>query len=188
MFFRRRSNVIPIAGARDPQQGYTRPKAPPRSRRLRLSPIWIVAPLAIAAGVFFWPGAPSVRLPFAATVHDTDAAHFAHCHGRARRTCVVDGDTIWYEGKKIRIADINAPETSTPSCPQEAALGARATARMTELLNQGPFSLEPWNDGRDTDRYGRQLRVITRGGHSLGLVLVDEGLAERWIGYRRNWC
>ena len=36
--------------------------------------------------------------------------------------------------------------------------------------------------------YGRKLRQITRGGTSLGEVLVAEGLAERWIGYRRNWC
>lgn len=105
-----------------------------------------------------------------------------------RRTCVVDGDTIWYEGAKIRIADINTPETSEPDCAQEAELGARATARMTELLNEGAFSLEAWTDGRDKDRYGRELRIVTRGGQSLGEVLVAEGLAERWTGHRRNWC
>ncbi len=31
-----------------------------------------------------------------------------------RRTCVVDGDTIWLEGVKIRIADIDTPEISQP--------------------------------------------------------------------------
>jgi endonuclease YncB( thermonuclease family) len=33
---------------------------------------------------------------------------------------VVDGDTFWYQGTKIRIADINAPEVSHPGCPQKA--------------------------------------------------------------------
>ena len=43
-------------------------------------------------------------------------------------------------------------------------------------------------DGRATDRYGRQLRVVTRGGRSLGDVLVAEGLARPWEGSRRPWC
>jgi hypothetical protein len=27
-----------------------------------------------------------------------------------------------------------------------------------------------------------------RGGESVGEVLVREGLAEEWQGYRRDWC
>lgn len=189
MRFRRRSNIIPIAGVRDPQRPFVRPK--PRRRRPSLSPIWIIVPLAGFAAFHFWPGLPSGTVrpdPLLASAQDHEAAHFAHCSGPIRRTCIVDGDTFWYEGEKIRVADINTPETSEPDCAQEAKLGARATARMTELLNEGRFSLEPWTDGRDTDRYGRELRVVTRGGQSLGEVLVAEGLAERWKGYRRNWC
>jgi endonuclease YncB( thermonuclease family) len=41
---------------------------------------------------------------------------------------------------------------------------------------------------RDTDRYGRRLRVVTRGGESLGGVLVNEGLARWYGGGRRSWC
>ena len=117
---------------------------------------------------------------------DPEAAQFAHCAGAGRVTCVVDGDTIWYRGTKIRLADINAPETSQPACAQEAVLGARATRRLTELLNAGPFSLA--REGRDVDRYGRLLRVITRRGASLGGALEAEGLAEHWQGRRGNWC
>lgn len=117
---------------------------------------------------------------------DPEAAQFVSCSGSPRVTCVVDGDTIWYRGSKIRLADINAPEVSQPGCAQEAALGARATRRLTELLNAGPFSL--LRDGRDVDRYGRLLRVITRRGASLGSALENEGLAEHWQGRRGNWC
>ena len=128
-------------------------------------------------------------LPLAAPVQaqsDPEAARFASCSGSSRVTCVVDGDTIWYRGNKIRLADINAPEVSQPGCAQEAALGARATRRLTELLNAGPFSL--LRDGRDVDRYGRLLRVITRRGTSLGSKLENEGLAEHWQGRRGSWC
>lgn len=118
---------------------------------------------------------------------DREAAQFDHC-GEARRvTCVVDGDTFWYRGAKIRIADINTPETSQPSCQREARLGEAATRRMIVLLNAGPFTLAAW-PGRDVDRYGRKLRVVTRGGQSLGERLTREGLAEAWQGRRGNWC
>jgi len=107
--------------------------------------------------------------------------------GKAKRiNCIVDGDTFWHRGAKIRIADINTPETSRPGCAYEAGLGARATLRLTQLLNAGPFTLE--QQGRDVDRYGRQLRIVTRDGQSLGTVLVAEGLAESWTGRRRDWC
>ncbi|RPF71636.1 thermonuclease family protein [Aurantiacibacter spongiae] len=117
---------------------------------------------------------------------DEERATFARCEGSGRVTCVVDGDTIWYRGDKIRIADINTSEISRPDCAAEAALGERATTRLTQLLNEGPFSLE--REGRDTDRYGRLLRVVSRGGQSLGDILVAEGLAEQWRGRRSGWC
>lgn len=84
------------------------------------------------------------------------------------------------------MADINTPETANPSCAYEAALGARAKQRLEQLLNAGPFTLEV--RGREVDRYGRALRVVTRNGKSLGAKLADEGLAEHWQGKRGNWC
>lgn len=118
---------------------------------------------------------------------DAERARFAPCAPGPRVTCVVDGDTFWYRGTKIRIADINAPEVSHPSCPREAALGAKATGRLTQLLNAGPFTLSV-EGKRDTDCYGRALRVVVRRGESLGLQLEREGLAERWKGRRGDWC
>ena len=114
------------------------------------------------------------------------AATFALCAEGPRTTCVVDGDTFWLNGEKVRIADINAPETHSAGCPAEQALGDRATWRLIALLNAGPFTLEI--EGRATDRYGRALRVVKRGGRSLGGQLVREGLAEPWRGRRSNWC
>ena len=130
--------------------------------------------------------------PLAAGPADTIAAQFPLCSSAPRVTCVVDGDTIWLGGTKIRIADIDTPEVSRPRCPHEARLGALATQRMQALLNRGAFSLSPAADGRDEDRFGRKLRVVTRDGESLGAMLVRDGLARPWAikrgGKRRSWC
>ena len=63
----------------------------------------------------------------------------------------------------------------------------RATYRFHELLNEGSFSIEPIG-GRDKDQYGRDLRILTRNGQSIGDVLVSEGLARTWTGRREPWC
>ena len=55
---------------------------------------------------------------------------YRKCFGGDRFACVVDGDTLWIEGAKIRIADIDAHEISEPKCATERALGIRATDRL----------------------------------------------------------
>lgn len=100
---------------------------------------------------------------------------------------VIDGDTFDYDGVRIRIADIDTPEVNG-RCAYETDLAARATARLDSLLGEGAFELHPNPDGRDEDPYGRKLRIVTRGGQSLGDVLVAEGLARTWTGRREPWC
>jgi endonuclease YncB( thermonuclease family) len=112
------------------------------------------------------------------------AVVFTLCPAGPRDNCVVDGDTFWLRGDKIRIADIDTPEVSEPRCPAEKALGERATRRLLVLLNRGPFKLQ----GERQDRHGRLLRVVTRRGRSIGDQLVREGLARTWSGRREPWC
>lgn len=114
------------------------------------------------------------------------AAGFALCGAPPRSTCVVDGDTFWLNGEKVRIADINAPETTRAACPAEQVRGEAAKRRLAALLSAGPFRLE--SGTRERDRYGRLLRTVTRGGRSLGELLIAEGLAEPWRGRRGDWC
>lgn len=148
---------------------------------------------ALSVGVFGaivgWP-APSADSRAAewspAGLTDHEQARFAVCGVGRRINCVIDGDTFWYGGEKIRLADINAPEVTDPDCPRERQLGAAATARLRQWLNAGAFSLA--TSERDRDAYGRLLRTVTRDGASVGVVLVDEGLAEQWRGRRGSWC
>ena len=119
-------------------------------------------------------------------IDDSPAVHFELC-GMTRHSCVVDGDTFWLDGQKIRIADIDTPEISEPKCAFEYDLGMKATYRLRDLLNAGAFEIQSIAD-REEDRYGRKLRVIMRDGQSLGDQLVREGLARPWTGRRRPWC
>lgn len=115
------------------------------------------------------------------------SASFGFCHEGGGTNCVVDGDTFWFQGVKIRVADIDTPETHPPRCAAEAERGTAATRRLQQLLNAGTFTLT--SVGEDSDRYGRKLRIVERGGQSLGDVMVSEGLARSYSGGpRAGWC
>lgn len=183
-----------------PRRRIVRRRGPVRRRRTVRSNLWLAPVMAVAfvAALATFQRSPggteampaSVASLFTggegAAARDALTARFALCHSGGGRNCVVDGDTFWFAGDKYRIADIDTPETHPARCAEEAALGDAATERLRAWLNAGAFSLE--STGRDTDRYGRNLRIVTRGGTSVGSVLVDEGLARPWEGQRRPWC
>jgi len=58
-----------------------------------------------------------------------------------QQACVIDGDTIRYNGMTISLEDIDAPETYEYRCPSELAFGKRATGRLIELINAGAFEV-----------------------------------------------
>lgn len=111
---------------------------------------------------------------------------FSACKWGGGRSCVVDGDTLYLEGQKIRLAGIDAPETHDYHCPEELALGTRTAERLRELVNSGPVALGTID--RDEDRYGRKLRNVSVAGVDVGDTLVAEGLARPYAGGRRSWC
>ncbi len=156
---------------------------PFRRQRNILPGLWLLLLAAAGAAGYYGFSNGGAALPQPAA----KAQQFGTCGYLSRDNCVIDGDTFYLAGEKIRIADIDAPETGGARCAAEAELGARATRRLRELLNQGPFELRGYQS-RDRDQYGRQLRVIVRDGRSLGDTLIAEGLARRWNGKRRSWC
>jgi endonuclease YncB( thermonuclease family) len=140
----------------------------------------VIAVLSALAACFTW--SPTV---FAKQSHGSSGS-FSICGSGPRTNCVVDGDTFWFHGEKIRIADIDTPELSPPRCRRERELGLAAKQRLLDLLNEGSFSLT--SGAREEDRYGRKLRNVYREGKSIGDTLVADGLARRWDGSRRSWC
>lgn len=166
-------------------------KAPGWRRRERNLQLALLS--AIAAGLLIGSGTFELSRSAPAVVSGASAdglprinARFGLCHTGGGTNCVVDGDTFWVGGEKVRVADIDAPETHPPRCAEEARLGEAATLRLQALLNAGPVTLASVE--RDEDRYGRKLRVVERDGQSLGMTLVSEGLAREWEGARRGWC
>lgn len=105
------------------------------------------------------------------------------CAPGPRDNCVVDGDTFWHAGEKIRIADIDAPELNG-RCSGEIQRAILAQERLLALLNSGPFEIHR----RGKDRYGRTLAIVANARGSLGDQLVREGLARTWSGQREPWC
>ena len=146
----------------------------------------MAAPFIGVVGAWFWhANSGSVPAGRSGSVEQFEVS-VSRRSGPIRVTCGAGGDTIWLDGQKIRIADINTPEVSSPACPAERALGEQATSRLVGLLNEAAFSMRAID--RDEDRYGRKLRIITRDGQSLGRILLAEGLAENWTGSRQSWC
>lgn len=141
----------------------------------------VSAGVAIGLGLPYWKEPPA---PYSAM--SNEGTPYPICGGFSRSDCVIDGDTFYSQGEKIRIADIDTPEISPPRCDQERELGHRAKHRLAALLGAGPFELAPIS--RDVDQYGRKLRIVLRDGKSIGDVLVAEGLARTWSGRREPWC
>jgi endonuclease YncB( thermonuclease family) len=107
------------------------------------------------------------------------------CPAGPHDNCVWDGDTFWLAGEKIRVADIDAPELHG-QCSAETRQAHVARDRLLALLNSG--SIELVRQGRDRDRYGRELRLVLVDGRDVGAMLISEGLARRWAGRRMPWC
>ena len=111
---------------------------------------------------------------------------FEKCGSAKRITCVVDGDTIWFEGEKIRIMGCDTPEPTTDICggEREKLLAAQATQRLIDLLNSRDFSLER----HGLDRYDRRLANLLIDGVNVADILVSEGLARTWPDGPEFWC
>lgn len=167
---------------------FQRPKQQPTKTSSGFGRVVAVAmALAFAGGAGGYYLLGDVPIAEAAATVAKPLTAYGRCASAVRVRCVVDGDTLWVNGTKIRVADIDTPEVSEPKCSAEKALGERATSRLIELVNAGPFEMKAW-EGRDEDKYGRKLRVLIRDGRSLGDILVSEGLARTWTGRRQPWC
>ena len=108
------------------------------------------------------------------------------CGSGTRHTCVVDGDTIWFDGEKIRMMGYDTPEPQNNLCggSQEVKLANQASDRLVQLLNQSDISIER----HGTDRYDRTLAIVRIAGVDVGDILVQEGLARFWPDGPEFWC
>lgn len=136
-----------------------------------------LAPLQVA-------GATLILSVFA-TASPAEAFTWRACQdGQKRVTCVVDGDTLWHQGTKIRLIGIDAPEVEG-KCRRERQLASDATVHLTALLNTGLIRIV--YDGED--RYGRALARLWVTDGEIGPAMIAAGLAEEYgTGRPPPWC
>jgi endonuclease YncB( thermonuclease family) len=104
---------------------------------------------------------------------------------------LVDGDTIKIGSERIRIVDIDAPESFLSRCEAELVLALAAKQRLRELLDGGPVRIEVTG----TDRYRRTLAHVFAGDVDIGATLVAEGHALPYqpgptakLARLKAWC
>lgn len=102
----------------------------------------------------------------------------------------VDGDTFDIGDERVRIANIDVPETKSAKCDAERRLGEVAKRRLQELLSSPGFEMERGDpkSGSMKDRYGRTLATAYVDGIDIGSILIQEGIARPWRGKREPWC
>lgn len=147
-----------------------------------LSQAPVIATPRAAAGEAIQAGLPRAK----GARNDAVRASFSYCYRGGGTNCVVDGDTFWIGGEKVRIAGIDAPETHPPRCQYEAQLGEEATEKLHALLNSGAVTMTSID--RNRDRYGRLLRNVAVNGEDVGEAMVSAGVARDYAGGRRPWC
>ena len=105
------------------------------------------------------------------------------------RVEVVDGDTVRSNGLIFRLVGFNTPESGlNAQCSSERALSERATDRLQQLLASGEPNLkrvacacDPGTEGTRRCNHGRLCGELTVDGRDVGLILIAEGLAERYV-------
>lgn len=101
-----------------------------------------------------------------------------------RVTCIVDGDTFWFEGEKMRLLGVDTPET-VGRCATETRLADQATQLLRTLMSTRAVFIER----QGLDPYGRTLVVLHSDGTTIGALLLDAGLAAPYgPGSRIDWC
>ena len=101
------------------------------------------------------------------------SAQAADLKGKPR---IVDGDTIWIGGTKIRLHGIDSPETKQnciKSDGREYRCGEMATFALAEIIENHWVTCK----GETVDRYKRRIAVCYVGPYNINAEMVRRGWA-----------
>ena len=94
----------------------------------------------------------------------------------AGRASIVDADTLDVHGQRIRILDIDSPESDQPCIRPDGSqwrCGQRAALALADWIAARPVSCETTKK----DRYRRWLARCSVGGEDVGIWLASNGWA-----------
>lgn len=117
----------------------------------------------------------------------TPAAHAAAVDVSAKVVAISDGDTVQArteagQTKRLRLAQIDAPETGKGAAKPGQPFGQNARHRLGELVHGKTVQLRC----PEKDRYGRYVCTIFYQGQDINRKLVEEGMAWAYTGYVRD--
>ena len=88
---------------------------------------------------------------------------------------IIDGDTIFLNGEKIRFSGIDTPELKQTCLKDDQEVPCGMTAKMLLVKKIGNATIECISEGKDT--YKRTLAECFVNGESLSKFLVRSGYA-----------
>jgi endonuclease YncB( thermonuclease family) len=116
---------------------------------------------------------------------------------------VLDGNTVDMHGQRIRLVGFDAPEEGQRArCATERTLGARAAARLRQIISRGDridlqmaaCACAPGTEGTQQCNNGAPCARLTVDGKDVGAMLVAETLAHTFVcsqyscPKRMSWC
>jgi endonuclease YncB( thermonuclease family) len=150
-----------------------RAKAPPRSRErdiaFGIAGVGLFATaLAVATLGISVISAPDGSAKAAAAAAD----RFGPCEGGPN--CVIDGETIRFQGQVVKIAGIDTPPLQSARCPDQELLAAKAIEQLRALLNSGKVRL----GDAVTQPHGEVRRTVLVDGKDVAAAMISAGVAQ----------
>jgi endonuclease YncB( thermonuclease family) len=104
---------------------------------------------------------------------------------------VIDGDTIdvcnLNGTERIRIANLDAPESYRPACAKEKLAGIAAKEEALKFFVRPSVILDITR--YSTDRYGRSIAAISVNGVDYAKHMIESGHGVKWqFNERHDWC
>jgi len=104
---------------------------------------------------------------------------------------VIDGDTIEVCNasgpERIRIANLDAPESFRPACAKEKQAGVLAKQAAVQFFVRPNVDLDI--NRQSTDRYGRSVADVSVNGTDFRQYMIAAGHGVEWRKNKKhNWC
>jgi endonuclease YncB( thermonuclease family) len=139
---------------------------------LLFAAVLAVGTVGISAATLFRSGAPSAPPP-----------RFGQCYNAGGPDCVLDGDTIYLGGDKVKIAGMVTAKIQSASCDHERIRGIDAALQLATLINKGDVTL----GGTVRSPDGELRQTVEVNGQDVSAAMISSGAARSPDG-DRNWC